>query len=122
MYEVRVRAGFSAVHQVRLHDGRLEPLHGHDWRAEAVFRGPALDRMGMLVDFMAAEEALGEVLKQLHHQNLNEVPLLAGLNPTAEHVARRICEQLQARLGPEAPLAGVWVEEAPGCVAAYVVS
>lgn len=122
MYEVRVQAWFSAAHQVRLYDGQLEPLHGHDWQVEAVFRGPALDRIGVLVDFVAVQNALREVVAGLNHTNLNEAPLLAGLNPTAEHVARRVFEQLQDRLGREAPLTGVWVREAPGCIAAYTVS
>jgi hypothetical protein len=46
--------------------------------------------------------------------------MLAGLNPTAEQVARRIFEELAARLGPAAPLAGVYVREAPGCTAGYL--
>ncbi len=122
MYEIRVQARFSAAHQVRLHDGRLEPLHGHDWEVEAVFRGPQLDRIGVLVDFVAAEGALGAVAASLHQTCLNEVALLAGLNPTAENVARRVFEELAGRLGPEAPLFGVYVREAPSCTAAYVIS
>lgn len=122
MYEIRVQAGFSASHQVRMYDGKLEPLHGHDWGVEAVFRGPELDRIGVLLDFVAVEAALKEVLAGLHHAHLNEAPMLAGLNPTAEHVARRIFEELRSRLGPDAPLAGVHVREAPGCTAGYTVS
>lgn len=122
MYEVRVQAGFSALHQIRLNDGTFEPLHGHDWLAEAVFRGPDLDRTGVLVDFVAAEAALREVVGGLHHVNLNEAPMLAGLDPTAEHVARRIFEELQASLGPTYPLYAVYVREAPGCMAGFVIS
>jgi 6-pyruvoyltetrahydropterin/6-carboxytetrahydropterin synthase len=119
MYECRVEAGFSAAHQVRMYDGVLEAVHGHDWRVEAVFRGPGLDAIGVLVDFVAAEQALRDVLARLHHTPLNEAPLLAGLNPTAEHVALRVFEELREKLGPAAPLAGVCVWEAPGCMAAY---
>lgn len=122
MYEIRVQARFSAAHQVRLHDGQLEPLHGHDWKVEAVFRGPQLDRIGVLVDFVAAETALREVVSGLHHSNLNEAPLLSGLNPTAEHVARQVFHQLTILLGPDTPLFAVRVREAPGCTAAYIVS
>jgi len=122
MYEVRVQAAFSAAHQIQLHDGQLEPLHGHDWEVEAVFRGPALDRIGVLVDFVAAEAALREVVAGLHHTCLNRAALLSGLNPTAEHVAQRVFDQLAIRLGPNAPLYAVYVREAPGCTAAYVVS
>ena len=115
MYECRVEAGFSAVHQVRMYDGALEPVNGHDWRVEAVFRGAALDRIGVLIDFVAAERALKEIVAQLHHTHLNQVAALGGVNPTAEHVARFIFDQLRAKLGVEAPLTGVYVHEAPGC-------
>ena len=120
MYEVRVQAGFSAAHQVRMYDGRLEPLHGHDWEVEAVFRGPELDGIGVLVDFVVVEGTLRAVVAGLHHTCLNEAPMLGGLSPTAEHVARRIFEELAARLGPGAPLIGVYVREAPGCTAGYL--
>lgn len=120
MYEVRVQAGFSAAHQVRMYDGELEPLHGHDWEVEAIFRGPELDRIGVLIDFVAVEAALGAVVGELHHTCLNEAPLLAGLNPTAEHVARRIFDALGSRLPAGSPLAGIRVREAPGCWASYL--
>lgn len=119
MFECRVQTGFSASHQVRMYDDQLEPIHGHDWRVEAVFRGPRLDRIGILVDFVEAERVLKEIMVQLHHVHLNEALILQGLNPTAEHVAQRIFEELRTRL-PEAPLAGVYVHEAPGCVAGYL--
>src|SRR6185295_13016370 len=78
MYEVRVHAGFSAAHQVRMYDDALEPIHGHDWKVEAVFRGPELDRIGVLIDFVAVQRALDEIVAQLHHTHLNEAPMLAG--------------------------------------------
>ncbi len=119
MFEVRVQARFCATHQVRLYDGELEPLHGHDWRVEAVFRGPKLDEIGVLVDFVLVEQTLREIVARFHHGNLNDVPELADRSPTAECVARRVFALLQGELGPDVPLAGVAVEEAPGCVAAY---
>jgi 6-pyruvoyltetrahydropterin/6-carboxytetrahydropterin synthase len=119
MYECRVEAGFSAVHQVRMYDGALESVNGHDWRVEAVFRGAVLDRIGVVVDFVAAERALKQVVAQLHHTHLNEVAVLGGVNPTAENIARFIFDQLRAMLDQQAPLVGVYVHEAPGCVAGY---
>ncbi len=120
MYECRVQAGFSAAHQLRLADGALEPVHGHDWKVEVVFRGALLDRTGVLVDFIAAEKALHQVVAVLDHTSLNECPGRLGLNPTAEHVARWIFDKLRERMGAEAPPAAVYVTEAPGCVAAYL--
>lgn len=118
MYEVRVESRFSAAHQVRMYDGELEAIHGHDWRVEAVFRGPVLDHIGILVDFVAVEAALNGITRRLHHTRLNDAELLAGDNPTAELVARRIHDELAEKL-PGTPLVGVCVHEAPGCIAAY---
>lgn len=118
MYTCRVEAGFSAVHQLALADGSVEPLHGHDWKVQTVFAGPNLDASGMLVDFVAAQTALTQLLQQFHHRQLNGLPLMGGLNPTAENVARVIFERLQQAL-PGAPLTAVYVEESPGCVAGF---
>ncbi len=119
MYEVRVRKCFWAVHGLRLPDGSVEPLHGHNWQVEAVFRGSSLDDCGLLVDFTAVQQALAEVLEPLAGRNLGEVPELGGGNPTAELLARHVYERLHGRLGSQAALTAVHVEEAEGCVAAY---
>ncbi len=119
MYEVRIKAHFCAAHQVPLATGALEPLHGHDWEAEAVFRGPQLDASGILVDFTAAEKALRQVLVPLQNAVLNGSPFMAGLNPTAELVAKRIFQRLAEAMGHPGALAAVYVREAPGCVAGY---
>src|SRR5207237_8111262 len=119
VYEVRVQSRFSAAHQVRLYDGELEPIHGHDWIVEAIFRGEQLDGIGILVDFVAVERGLGDITRQLHHTRLNDAELLEGQNPTAEHVARCIYDRMRASL-PQAPLVGICVHEAPGCIACYL--
>jgi 6-pyruvoyltetrahydropterin/6-carboxytetrahydropterin synthase len=121
IYEVRVRGRFSAVHQLRLADGSLEPLHGHDWKVDVIFRGARLDSVGLLIDFEEASAALRKVLAEFDHGDLNTVAWLAGDNPSAERVARVIFERMQAYLGADRPLAGVCVEEAPGCLAGYWV-
>lgn len=122
MYEVRVESTFCAAHRLRMHDGVVEPLHGHDWKVEAIFRGDALDGADVLVDFVVVEQALQRVVAPLHHTVLNDLKSFAGMNPSAELVARHICERLQTELGAEVPLAAVFVREAPGCVAGYLVS
>lgn len=118
-YEVRVQGRFSAVHQLRLADGRLEPIHGHDWRVEVVFRGPRLKPTGVLIDFEEVAARLKDALADLEHGNLNTLPALAGQNPTAERVARLIFYRIGQHLDPDRPPAAVYVEEAPGCVAGY---
>lgn len=119
MYEVRVQARFQAEHRLTNRGGQQEPAHTHDWIVEAVFRGPGLDEMGVLIDFTAAEKALRRVVDPLGDTNLNEAPFLSGANPSAERLARHLFDVLGAQLGPTAPLAAVYVHEAPGCNAGY---
>lgn len=121
MYEVSVEAIFSASHRVRLGDGTLEPLHGHDWRVTVIFAGPSLDETGILVDFEAASRKLDEVVRRLHHTDLNDNPLLRGANPSAEHVARSIFDALREDDALARRLTRVTVTEAPGCSASYLV-
>lgn len=118
MYEVRVKTAFSASHQLRLYDGQLEPMHGHDWEVEAVYRGPVLDPMGVLVDFTRVKQALAEITGQLEHRHLNDLPAWSKENPSAESVARWIHERLVEAMPPWRP-SGVSVKEAPGCTAVY---
>lgn len=118
-YEVVIGGTFSAAHQLRLPDGTLEPLHGHNWAVRAAFAGPALDAMGVLADFTVLRPRLQAVLATLHDRFLNELPAFATCNPSAEHVARYIGERLADAGGPAAPLACVEVEEEPGCFARY---
>lgn len=117
MYGVTIEAGFSAVHRVRLADGTIEPLHGHDWRVRACFAKAALDDHGMVVDFDRAASALRSLVTEFDHTDLNECAAFAGLNPTAEAVARHVFDRLAATELP-APTR-VEVSEAPGCTAWY---
>ncbi len=122
MYEVRVQTHFYAAHRVRIPGRPLEAVHDHDFMVEAVFRDADVDDAGILVDFAAVKRALHRIVEPLSDTNLGSSPLLAGLNPSAEHLARRLFDALLLELGADAPLAAVYVTEAPGCVAGYVRS
>jgi len=67
MFEVRVEARFSASHQVRLYDGELEALHGHDWEVQARFQGEQLDEIGVLIDFVRVQEVMDALAAAFHH-------------------------------------------------------
>ncbi|MDD5437365.1 MAG: 6-carboxytetrahydropterin synthase, partial [Candidatus Omnitrophica bacterium] len=49
MFEIKVKADFSAAHNLREYEGKCERLHGHNWAVEAVFRYKTLDRNGLAV-------------------------------------------------------------------------
>lgn len=119
MFEITVGGWFAAAHQLRFPDGSCEPLHGHNWQVRVTFAGPALDELGVLVDFTAVKPRLDAVLLELHDRHLNDLSYFADINPSAENVARHIAAQLAGLAVAPVRLAAVEVEEAPGCVARY---
>ena len=95
MFEIHVSAEFEAAHRVAGYNGKCDRLHGHSWTVEAAVVGERLDKLGMLVDFKVVKGRLRELLEVLDHQYLNELPAFAdGHNPTAEHLAQYIYEEM----------------------------
>lgn len=120
MYEIGVNAQFEAAHRLVGDFGPATRMHGHTYRLEAAVRGPALRPDGTLFDITALQAAVGALVADLHYRDLGEVPGLAGVNTTAEHVAgycwRRLAEAL-AGLGLVSLCVRIW--ENPGAYAAY---
>ena len=95
MFEIKVSAEFEAAHRIAGYPGKCDRLHGHSWTVQARIVGSELDELGMLVYFKKIKGALRELLETLDHQFLNELaPFSAGLNPTAENIARYIYDSL----------------------------
>lgn len=120
MFEVAYETTFCATHRLTRGGAPIEPLHGHDWRVEAVAAGGALDEIGVLLDFEHLKRVVGEVAGTFHYRDMNEHQGLAGQSPSAEVVARYIFERVRAGLGEQGRLLRrVRVWEAPGCSATY---
>jgi 6-pyruvoyltetrahydropterin/6-carboxytetrahydropterin synthase len=118
-FDVTIEHRFNAMHQLRLGDGLLEPLHGHDWRvAVMVARGDrGLDDCGFVVDFHDLQKRLAALLEPLQHENLNELADFAEVNASAEQVAYWVAQNLT--VPGEVGVVAVEVEESPGCVARW---
>lgn len=120
-YEILVEGEFAAAHQLRLYDGRLEPLHGHNWKVEVCLAGPKLDSIGVLADFTEVRRRLNDTLQGLHDRFLNDLPAFRERNPSAEMVALHIHQAMSADLPPGVRVSRVRVWEAPGCAATVVL-
>ena len=89
MYTVIKRLEVSAAHSLNLsYRSKCENLHGHNWIITVYCRSAELNADGMVVDFSLIKKAVKE---RLDHRNLNEV---LPFNPTAENIARWVCEQV----------------------------
>jgi 6-pyruvoyltetrahydropterin/6-carboxytetrahydropterin synthase len=88
VFEISREFSFSAAHQIRMHGGKCERLHGHNWRVRVHARASRLDRIGMVIDFADLQQIIGEIGARFDHQNINEIPPFTEVNTTAENLAR----------------------------------
>ena len=120
MYEVIVKTGFSAAHQLRYYDGKYENLHGHNWTAIVTVETNELDDIGVGVDFVVLKKKVEKILSRLDYKNINEVPPFDSKNPSAENIARWLFGELGSQINSDnARLKKVEVKEFEDCGAAY---
>ncbi|OGP67291.1 MAG: 6-carboxytetrahydropterin synthase QueD [Deltaproteobacteria bacterium RBG_16_44_11] len=94
MYEVTIIKSFSAAHILSQVGGKCEELHGHNFKVELTLGAPVLNQSGLLIDFRLVKKWLGEIMDELDHKHLNEISYFAGINPSAENVAKYIAEKI----------------------------
>lgn len=118
-FQITIRRWFAASHQLRLADGDLEPLHGHNWQVRFVVarEGGGLDAISTVHDFHDIERRLDAVLSQLHNTHLNNAPSFRDRNPTTEEVARHIAAGVRLPEGLGVVEVEVW--ETPDCSATF---
>ncbi|MBR1732182.1 MAG: 6-carboxytetrahydropterin synthase [Alloprevotella sp.] len=108
MYYLSKRIEIAFAHQLQLdYESPCRRLHGHNAIVTVFCCAEELNENGMVVDFKHVKEI---VKGRLDHQCLND---LFDFNPTAENIARWICDQI-----PQCYK--VTVQESEGNVAAYV--
>ena len=117
-FEISTTRTFSAAHALRLYDGSLEPVHGHNWRVKVAVAAEELDPIGVVMDFHELERLVDRIVQPLHNRHLNEVePFAHGLNPSAENVALHVGRSLRLPAGVR--LTGVEVWETDTNAAVY---
>ena len=63
MYDITVKTGFAAAHQLRLYDGKYENLHGHNWTAQVTVEADELDPIGVGIDFVTLKNMVDEAIR-----------------------------------------------------------
>lgn len=108
MYRVKKRLEIAGAHKLSLnYDSKCSNIHGHNWIVEIYMQSKDLDRNGMVMDFTHIKK---EIHDALDHKFINDV---VQVNPTAENIARWICEKMGERCYK------VTVQESEGNVAEY---
>ena len=109
MYYITKRIEISAAHRLTLdYESKCTRLPGHNWIITVHCRAEELDANGMVTDFTHIKNV---VTDKLDHTVLNEV---VPFNPTAENLARWICEHIPHCYRVD-------VQESEGNVASYEI-
>lgn len=123
-WRLTIDEAFCASHQLRNYNGKCEHLHGHNFGVTVEVEGTRLDpRVEILVDFGDLKRLTREVLQELDHAHLNDLPLFAKRNPSSENIARHIYRELANRLAeltPNARMKSVSVSEKGTSRATYL--
>jgi 6-pyruvoyltetrahydropterin/6-carboxytetrahydropterin synthase len=96
MYEVTIIKSFSAAHILENIGGKCEELHGHNFKVEVTVAAPKLNPAGLLIDFRVLKKWLAEIFEDIDHKYLNDHPSFAGINPSAENIAKYISEKMES--------------------------
>ena len=101
-YTVGLLRQFTAQHFLIGGDwGRENQWHSHHYRVEAIFEGETLDRHGYLLDIAEVSPRLDAVLERYRDKTLNQLPELAGQNPSLERFAHLLADALVEGLGAD---------------------
>ncbi|MBT9131925.1 MAG: 6-carboxy-5,6,7,8-tetrahydropterin synthase [Syntrophomonadaceae bacterium] len=111
IYEITVEDFFSAAHKLRDYEGECERLHGHNWKVEVSLTSQKLNKQEIVIDFRELKRLIKDILGELDHQYLNDLPYFKKDNPTTENIAGLIYKKLQQRIeegGIEIKKVRVW--------------
>jgi 6-pyruvoyltetrahydropterin/6-carboxytetrahydropterin synthase len=98
MFVVTVQAHYDSAHYLRNYQGKCERLHGHRYVVELALATEELDRAGIAFDFVDVKQHLRELADHLDHNNLNDLPPVDEVEPSAENQARYFYEEMRRRL------------------------
>jgi 6-pyruvoyltetrahydropterin/6-carboxytetrahydropterin synthase len=98
MFDIFIKTHFAGAHHLRDYPGECELPHGHNWKVEVTVRAEELDTIGMGIDFKVLKKEVKEVVDRLDHRDLNAMEEFSSLNPSSEHIAMFIFENLEKNL------------------------
>jgi 6-pyruvoyltetrahydropterin/6-carboxytetrahydropterin synthase len=120
MFTLFVRETFAAAHRLEQYHGKCEALHGHNFKVEALFEGEKIGKEGMVLDFALLKAHLSQILADLDHKYINEIPFGEERASSSEYLALYIYDRLREMLRAEdVAVKEVRVWESDNAYAAY---
>ncbi len=98
MYDIFIDTHFAGAHHLRNYNGKCEHPHGHNWKVKVTVRVEELDSCDLGIDFTLLKKIVKEVIDQLDHKDLNELPFFAKVNTSSERIAEFIFDEVKIRL------------------------
>ena len=99
MYTIAVKRDLVASHFLVGGDwGNENEHHAHHYVVEVRLEGRQLDQHGYLADICDLESVLDRQVNFYRNKTLNELPEFKDLNPSIEHFARILCQNLAAHI------------------------
>jgi 6-pyruvoyltetrahydropterin/6-carboxytetrahydropterin synthase len=87
MFDIFIKTHFAGAHHLRDYPGECELPHGHNWKVKVTVRAKEVDEIGMGIDFKLLKKHVKAVIDRLDHRDLNVMDEFAILNPSSEHIA-----------------------------------
>ena len=78
--------------------GPAQNMHGATYVVDVTFKSEELDEHNVVIDIGKAHDVVGEVLKPLSYQNLDELEIFKGKLTTTEFIARHIHDEVKIKL------------------------
>lgn len=98
MFDIFIKTHFAGAHHLRDYPGDCEKPHGHNWKVKVTVRATDLDKYGMGIDFKVLKKIVNVAVDKLDHRDLNTLPYFQDRNPSSEHIARFIYDEVRPEL------------------------
>jgi 6-pyruvoyltetrahydropterin/6-carboxytetrahydropterin synthase len=111
LFRTFIETRFSAAHRLIGYAGHCGRVHGHTWKVRVEIETDRINDIGISIDFKELKKLTDSVIDRLDHQDINTIAPFNARNPTAEHLAQYVYQEVKKELPPSIRLALVTVWE-----------